>query len=98
MAGELSEAVQRDVAACGGKGAHERLTTAFVSTRGAEVSAMMTGEIRSWIDAQPDSPHLLWLNPEATISADRAFFVAGDTWDTFSKLFMHGEKTFLHVG
>lgn len=28
------------------------------------------------------------------ISADRAFFVAGDTWDTFSKLLMHGEKNF----
>ena len=35
MAGELSEAVQRDVTACGGRGVHEGLTTAFVSTRSA---------------------------------------------------------------
>ena len=58
---------------------------------------MMTGRICSQFGAQP-APHLLWLNPEATISADRAVFEAGDTWDTFSKLFMHSEKTFLQAG
>lgn len=54
----------------------------------------MTGRIRSQFGAQPDYPHLLWLDPPFMISANHAFLVVGDTWDTFSKLFMHGEKLF----
>jgi hypothetical protein len=68
-----------------------------MSTRGAEVSAMMTGRIRSQFGAQPDYPPSAVAESGVHDLSRSRFFVAGDTWDTFSKLFMHGKKTFLHA-
>jgi hypothetical protein len=69
---------------------------------------MMTGRIRSRIGAQPDYPRMTMAATRASPSAlaeagvhdlsRSCFFLAGDTWDTFSKLFMHGKKSFLYAG